>query len=83
MEAGNGVLKTAQGKTVEKLGEIAGVGKSTIQNTETILTQGTPEDITEVREGKASISGKAKEIKKRKEDPIEKTEGEHGGRKDG
>lgn len=34
-----------QGKTVEKLAEIAGVGKGTIQNTETILTKGTKEDI--------------------------------------
>lgn len=34
-----------QGKTIEKLAEIAGVGKGTIQNTETILTKGTKEDI--------------------------------------
>ena len=45
-----GVLISAQAKTVEKLAEVAGVGKGTIQNTETILNKGTPEDITEVRE---------------------------------
>ena len=34
----------------EKLGEIAGVSRGTIRNTETILTKGTPEDIKQVRE---------------------------------
>ncbi len=46
-------LKSATGKPDRvdgRLGEIAGVGKDTIRNTETILTQGTPEDITEVRD---------------------------------
>ena len=45
-----GVLISAQAKTVEKLAEVAGVGKGTIQNTETILNKGTPEDIKQVRE---------------------------------
>lgn len=61
----NIVPKSAQCKTVEKLAEVAGVGKGTIQNTETILNKGTPEDIKQVREGEVSISGKAKEIKER------------------
>lgn len=47
---GKGGLKSENLRTDQKLAEVAGVGKSTIQNTETILTQGTPEDITEVRE---------------------------------
>lgn len=37
-------------RTDETLGEIAGVSRGTIRNTETILTQGTPEDIKQVRE---------------------------------
>lgn len=55
MEAGNNQYspsrKSDEGKsrTDQKLADIAGVGKDTIRNTETILTQGTPEDITEVR----------------------------------
>lgn len=66
----NIVQKSAQCKTSDKLAEIAGVSRDTIQKTETIITQGTPEDIKEVRAGKASISGKAKEIKERdKKDP--------------
>ena len=69
----NIVLKSAQCKrTDEKLAEIAGVGKGTIHNTETILTKGTKEDIQEVREGKSSISGKAKEIKQREVQPVVK-----------
>ena len=47
-------------KTDKVLADIAGVGKDTIQNTETILNKGTKEDIQEVRTGKASILGKAK-----------------------
>lgn len=56
MEAGNNQyspsLKSDEGKsrTDKKLADIAGVGKDTIRNTETILTKGTPEDIKQVRE---------------------------------
>ncbi len=52
-------------RTDEALGELAGVGKDTIRNTETILTQGSEKDIQEVRDGEVSISKKAKEIKER------------------
>lgn len=45
-----GRLKSENLRTDQKLAEVAGVGKSTIQNTETILTKGTPEDIKQVRE---------------------------------
>lgn len=51
MEAGNNqyspCLKSDEGKsrTDKKLADIAGVGKDTIRNTETILTKGTKEDI--------------------------------------
>lgn len=55
-------------RTDEKLGEIAGVSRDTIRNTETILNKGTKEDIQEVRTGKSSISGKAKEIKEREKE---------------
>lgn len=66
----NIVEKLPQCKRVaEQLGEIAGVSSKTIYNTETILTKGTKEDIQEVREGKSSISGKAKEIKQREVQP--------------
>ena len=37
-------------RTDQKLADIAGVGKGTIRNTETILTKGTPKDIKQVRE---------------------------------
>ena len=57
------------GRTDHKLAKIAGVSEKTIHNTETILTKGTKEDIQEVREGKSSISGKAKEIKQREVKP--------------
>lgn len=42
-----GIPKSAEPEktTVEKLADIAGVGKGTIQNTETILNKGTKEDI--------------------------------------
>ena len=56
----------------EQLGEIAGVSGKTIDRVETILTKGTKEDIQEVREGKSSISGKAKEIKQREVQPVVK-----------
>lgn len=60
------------GRTDHKLAKIAGVSEKTIYNTETILTKGTKEDIQEVREGKSSISGKAKEIKQREVQPVVK-----------
>lgn len=58
--------------TREKLAEVAGVSGKTIDRVETILTKGTKEDIQEVREGKSSISGKAKEIKQREVQPVVK-----------
>lgn len=58
-----------KGQVREQLGEIAGVSGKTIDRVETILTKGTKEDIQEVREGKSSISGKAKEIKQREVQP--------------
>lgn len=51
--------------TDAQLGKIAGTSESSIARTRTILEKGTPEDIQEVRDGKASIYGKAKEIKER------------------
>lgn len=54
-----------------ELGKIAGTSESSIARTRTILTKGTPEDIQEVAEGKASIYGKSQEIKKReKSEPV-------------
>ena len=58
-----------KGQVREQLGEIAGVSGKIIDRVETILTKGTKEDIQEVREGKSSISGKAKEIKQREVQP--------------
>lgn len=59
-------------KVRDQLGEIAGVSGKTIDRVETILTKGTTKDIQEVREGKSSISGKAKEIKERTVQPVVK-----------
>lgn len=53
------------GKTAKQLADIAGTSEASITRTQTILEKGSPEDIKEVRDGKASISGKAKEIKAR------------------
>ena len=72
-EAGGAVKdklpKAEKTATREELGKIAGVSGKTIDRVETILTKGTKEDIQEVREGKSSISGKAKEIKQREVQP--------------
>ena len=59
--------KERQGERVDLKEDIS--VKSCESNTETIITKGTKEDIQEVREGKSSISGKAKEIKQREVKP--------------
>ena len=68
-EAGGAVKdklpKAEKTSTREELGKIAGVSGKTIDRAEIILTKGTKENIQEVRDGKASIYGKAKEIKER------------------
>ena len=46
----NIVEKLPQSTVRDQLGEIAGVSGKTIDNVEKILKEGTPEDITEVRE---------------------------------
>lgn len=68
-EAGGAVKdklpKAEKTETREELGKIAGVSGKTIDRAETILTKGSEKDIQEVRDGKVSISKKAKEIKGR------------------
>lgn len=63
-------------RTDEALGKIAGVSRDTIRKTEIILESGTAEDIADVRSGKVSISGKAKEIKEREKDVEARTKQE-------
>jgi N6-adenosine-specific RNA methylase IME4 len=82
MLAGTPVLKSEQGRTVEKIAHVAGVGKDTIAKVQKIEERATPETKEKVKSGEVSINQayqtvrreeKIKTVKEKFIDPIIET----------
>ena len=64
MLSGNPVLKSEQGRTIEKIGKVASVGKDTITKVKKIQEKAPEEVKAKLRTGEVSINAAYKEIKK-------------------
>ena len=64
MLSGNPVLKSEQGRTIEKIGKVASVGKDTIAKVKKIQEKAPEEVKAKLRTGEVSINAAYKEIKK-------------------
>ena len=64
MLSGNPVLKSEQGRTIEKIGKVASVGKDTIAKVKKIQAQASEEVKAKLSTGEVSINSAYQEIKK-------------------
>mgnify|MGYP003144025745 CR=1 FL=1 len=64
MLSGNPVLKSEQGRTIQKIGKVASVGKDTIAKVKKIQEKAPEEIKAKLRTGEVSINAAYKEIKK-------------------